>query len=210
MCRFIESIRVAKGKVSHLAVHQSRMDSTAQHFFGRKSEICLDDLVHSYLHDPNHDYLFFELYKMRLVYSQKVEQVTFHRYTLPLIKSLQCVEDDSIDYSFKYLDRSPLEQLFSRKGACDDILVIKNGCVTDSSYANVAFFDGHDWCTPQNPLLKGVQREVLLEENRIKLTNITLRELALYTKVRLFNAMIRWEDELDIEMSDIHLPLSVS
>lgn len=206
MCRFIESIRVERGEVSHLTYHQSRMDKTARHFFGRKSDICLEDLAHSYLHDPSHDFLFSDLYKMRLVYSQKVEQVTFHRYTLPLIKSLQCVEDDSIDYSFKYLDRSPLEQLFSRKGECDDILVIKNGCVTDSSYANVAFFDGHDWHTPQIPLLKGTQRAILLEQSWIKLTNITLLELPRYTKARLFNAMIRWEDELDIEMSDIHLP----
>jgi 4-amino-4-deoxychorismate lyase len=206
MCRFIESIRIADRKTESLAYHQQRMDLTTEHFFGKKSGIHLEDVVTAYLQHSEYEYMKDGVYKMRLVYSQQVEQVTFHLYTTPSIGSLQLVEDDVIEYHFKFLDRSALERLYSRKGKSDDILIVKNGYISDSSYANVAFFDGHDWYTPQNPLLKGTQRALLLQQNRLKLAEIAIQDLVQFTKARLFNAMIRWEDQLDIEMSNIHSP----
>ena len=70
----------------------------------------------------------------------------------------------------------PIAMIFSemldKKGDCDDILIIRNGLITDMSYANVAFFDGTQWLTPRIPLLAGTCRERLLETGPIREADI--------------------------------------
>ena len=39
----------------------------------------------------------------------------------------------------------------------DEILITRNGLLTDTSIANIALFNGKEWHTPKHPLLKGVQ-----------------------------------------------------
>ena len=50
------------------------------------------------------------------------------------------------------------------RGACDEILIIKDGHITDTSISNIVFRlpDGW-WLTPFTPLLKGIMRTYLLE-----------------------------------------------
>lgn len=81
-------------------------------------------------------------------------------YVMRTIRSLQVVEDDAIDYSFKRCDRTSLSALVARKGECDEIIIVKNGLLTDTSYTNLALFDGHDGSRPANPcwLAPGVPR----------------------------------------------------
>ena len=63
------------------------------------------------------------------------------------IRSLKVVVDDRIDYSFKSADRSSLNRLTAQKGDCDEIIIVKNGLVTDTSFTNIAVFDGEQWLT---------------------------------------------------------------
>lgn len=144
------------------------------------------------------------LFKCRLIYSSEIEKIEFTPYSIPSIKLLKVVFDDQIEYSHKYLDRSHLDQLYGKKGKYDDILIVKDGLITDTWFANILFYDGNDWLTPLSPLLKGTQRTSLLKTGRIKTADIRPVDLKHFQKARLINAMIRLEDEVDIEITAIH------
>jgi 4-amino-4-deoxychorismate lyase len=79
-----------------------------------------------------------------------------------VIESLKLVEDNTISYRHKYSDRSHLLELMNMRGDCDDILIVKDGYITDTSFSNIVFFDGDKWVTPARPLLRGTMRESLL------------------------------------------------
>lgn len=106
------------------------------------------------------------------------------------IRSLKLVEDNEIDYSFKSTDRAPLNRLTARKGDCDEVLIVKKGLLTDTSFTNVAVFDGERWLTPRHPLLLGTKRASLLERQVIKEADISVETLMNAQKVSLINAMI--------------------
>jgi 4-amino-4-deoxychorismate lyase len=135
-----------------------------------------------------------------VIYAKDFENVEFSVYHLPKIQSLKLVVNDEIDYHHKFADRSEIQKLFEKRGLADDILIIKNGLITDSSYTNILFFDGEYWLTPKQPLLMGVQRAVLIHAKKIIPTEIRPADLVHFTKARLINAMIRFEDELDLSI----------
>ena len=72
----------------------------------------------------------------------------------------------------------------------DDIIIEKKGFITDTSIANLAFYDGEQWFTPKNPLLEGTMRAKLLDEGFLQTREIKRSEISHYTKVALMNAMI--------------------
>jgi 4-amino-4-deoxychorismate lyase len=203
MCRLLETIRMENRQVENLNAHQFRMDQSCLHFFGHPSGINLQDLVDESIQNPNPSNLNNGIFKMRVVYSQQLEEVTFIPYKLPEIRSLKLVIDDEIDYAHKFADRQKLEQLMLKKETCDDIIIVKNGLLTDSSYANLALFDGNHWFTPDKPLLKGTRRAMLILQGKIHPTQIRPGHLRFFTKARLFNAMIRWEDKVDVAVDEI-------
>jgi len=203
MCRLLESIRMENGEAGNLVAHQFRMDQSCMHLFGQSSGINLQDLVDESIHNRNQYNLNNGIFKMRVVYSQQLEEVTFIPYKLPEIQSLKLVIDDEINYAHKFADRQKLEQLMLQRGSCDDIVIVKNGLFTDTSYANLAFFDGNHWFTPDQPLLKGTRRALLILQKKIHLTQIRPAHLRFFKKARLFNAMIRWEDKVDVSVDKI-------
>lgn len=140
-------------------------------------------------------------YKMRISYNDISKKVEFEKYTVTDIKTLKIIENNSIEYGLKYTDRSYLDHLCLKKEGCDDILIIKNGMVLESSICNIVLFDGHEWITPSNPLLKGTARERLLKLGKIKESNIRVSELSNYQSFKLINAMRDFESlkELDIK-----------
>ena len=103
---------------------------------------------------------------------------------------MKLVEDNEIDYSFKSTDRACLNSLAAQKGDCDEVLIVKNGLLTDTSFTNVAVFDGERWLTPKHPLLLGTKRASLLERQVIKEADISVETLMNAQKVSLINAMI--------------------
>ncbi|HEY6915657.1 MAG TPA: aminotransferase class IV, partial [Paludibacter sp.] len=77
---------------------------------------------------------------------------------------------------------------------------VKNGLLTDTSYCNIALYDGQNWFTPRVPLLYGVNRAELLLEEKLIEKDIAVEELKSYEKIALFNAMIEFgEVVLDID-----------
>ncbi len=184
MCRFLETICIENGVAINLERHEKRLNDTANHFWKGFKNISLSELLEDC---PKHNGTF----KARVVYDGSgVLEKTYAPYRMRDIKTLQVVEDNDIDYKFKSCDREALERLASQRGNCDEVLIIKNGFVTDTSYTNVAFFDGKDWFTPREPLLKGTKRAMLIAENKIIEREIHIENISEYKAVALFNAMI--------------------
>ena len=129
------------------------------------------------------------LYRCRISYSKTIDLVEFIPHQYRKIQNLKLVEDNTIDYTFKYSNRERLNSLYELRGDCDDILIVKNECITDSYTANPIFFDGVTWWTPDTPLLAGTQRAKLISEHEISVRRITASDISKYQKVGLINAL---------------------
>ena len=99
------------------------------------------------------------------------------------------VYTEKLDYSHKYIERENLNALFTQKGECDDVLIVKKGMITDSSYANVVFFDGKDWWTPKTPLLKGTCRARLLHQGIINEVLLEVNDIKNFKGLKLVNSL---------------------
>ncbi|MEL6718544.1 MAG: aminotransferase class IV [Bacteroidota bacterium] len=130
------------------------------------------------------------LVKCRILYSSSIEKIEFHPYQIRPINNLKVIYNDQIDYTYKSEDRTTLTQLFQQREIFDDIIIVKNGLVTDSYYANLVFDDGVQLFTPRLPLLRGIQRAKLLEAQSIQEADIRLEDFPKFEQVHLINAMM--------------------
>jgi len=180
---FLETIKAVDGEIYNLSYHQKRYENVLNSL-----GILACKNLNSFLNPPKNG-----LYRCRLVYTQESIEVSYHPYTKRSVKTLKLVYDDSIKYDKKYADRTKINTLFAQKEAADDILIIKNNLLSDTSIANIAFYDGKIWLTPKQPLLKGTTRARLLESSKIFEQDIAVKDLPKYTKVALLNAMIDFD-----------------
>jgi 4-amino-4-deoxychorismate lyase len=114
-------------------------------------------------------------------------------YAIPEIENFQLVENNSYDYSFKFEDRKEFERM-KTKAKTEEIIVVKNNHITDTSYTNILFLKGKEWFTPTTYLLNGVMRQHLLHEKKIKETEITLQNIKEFSHFQLINAMNDFDD----------------
>jgi len=177
--QYLETVKALDGELFHLKYHQKRLEETLQ-----KSNIILQDI----LKPPQAG-----LFRCRVVYDGVNYTVTYHPYKKKNIQTLKLVFDDDIEYSRKYYDRSNIEQLMREKSSCDDILIVKQGLITDTSIANIAFKYKKEWLTPGKPLLQGTTRMRLLEKHKIYEDDICVDDLSKFTQVALMNAMIDFD-----------------
>lgn len=164
-------------------MHEKRMNLSRKKLTGNDDTLRLSD----YIQAPQGAQT--GLYKCRVIYGSSVESVEYTLYTPADIKTLKLVEAGSLTYDNKYFDRSQLTGLID-KTIADDILIVRDGCITDASFANIVFTDGKRWITPDTPLLHGTMREKLLIEGIISMGRITVDDLARFTHFRLINAML--------------------
>jgi 4-amino-4-deoxychorismate lyase len=183
MYPLLETIKCKNGKLFNLEFHQERFDLARKNYFGVKDKILLKD----YLTVPQNYST--GIFKCRLTYSKTIEKIEFISHQYREINRLKLVVDNSINYSFKYSNREKLNNLFELRENCDDIIIVKNEFITDSSSSNLVFWDGNNWWTPQEPLLAGTQRARLLAEGKIFECNILLHDISKYKTVGLINAM---------------------
>jgi len=184
MCRFVETVMIEQGRAPLADLHSERLNRTRAEMFGAYDRI---DILEHITVPPCGGRL-----KCRVVYGTGIDTVTYSPYVVRPVGSLKAVYDDSIEYRLKSVDRSPIDALFALRDRCDDILIIRNGSVTDTSIANVALFDGSKWHTPQNPLLAGVRRSQLITDGIVKERRIEADDMKNYSKIALFNAMIEF------------------
>lgn len=182
MCPFIETLRIENGVIDNLSYHTERFNRTRFTFWNDSVSMNLAD----YIRPPGAD----GILKCRIVYDEAVREVTYAPYAIRPVRSLRIVTSNTINYTHKSTDREALNCLFSQRETADEVLIVRNGLLTDTSIANIALYDGVNWFTPATPLLKGTRRAALLDEHTLTEREIPVEQLFDYSYIALFNAMI--------------------
>jgi len=132
-------------------------------------------------------------FRCRVIYGEQVENIELIPYQKQEIRRLKLIEAN-IQYPYKLLDRSELNSLFALRDSFDDVIIVQNGLITDTTIANIAVYDGSRWLTPKKPLLKGTMRQKLLDEKFIVEANIAVKDLQKYKKIAVMNALRGFEE----------------
>lgn len=189
MYLLFETIKVEKKKFFNLHFHNRRLNKSRKDLFNAKDEINLENILEIPAHLDNN------LYKCRVVYDETIKEIEWVKYKAREIKSIRVVECNNIDYSYKFFNRNIFDKLLkeSNCGENEEILIIKNGGVTDTSYSNIALYNEKEWHTPMYPLLKGTKREMLLKKGILVEKDIMEKDLSKYKEIKLINAMLDFE-----------------
>ena len=184
MYPYVESICVEDGKILNHEYHQQRLERTFRQVYGKSPDFELSRVIK--LPERVSDYKI----KLRFLYDDKDFRYEYERYKPKNIRTLKIVKDDLINYRIKSTDRRRIQDLLTKKGDCDDILIIKKGNISDTSSSNICFYDGKKWLTPDTPLLEGTCRARLLKEGKIEEARIRLKDIPHYDSFCLINAMV--------------------
>jgi 4-amino-4-deoxychorismate lyase len=195
MCQIVESIRIENKTLQNIDLHNNRFLSARKQLFGQSDFIEIE----KYINIP--DTLSDKRYKCRLTYDGKTLAYTIKPYTQRVIRSLRLVHDDEINYSVKTNQRHQLDRAYEQREGCDDIIIVKNGYLSDTWAANIILYYDEQWYTSTTPLLKGIQREYLLRSGRIKEIKIREHDLWRFSKIKLINAMIDFERAPSIDIT---------
>jgi 4-amino-4-deoxychorismate lyase len=141
--------------------------------------------------------------KCRILYKNRIELIEFKPYVQKQIQSLQMVIDNNISYSHKLADRSQIIALLKQKGEADDILIVKNGRITDTSFGNVVLCKGNEYYTPSSFLLNGTKRQQLLNDGFIKVQDISPDDLFCMDKLVIINAMLDLDSGVELNISSV-------
>jgi len=197
MYPLFESIKVVDGEIHNVEWHQKRYEQSYKALYSK------NPISHLINHVTIPAYANVGTYKLRISYNEQYKKIEFDPYVIKEINSLKLINDDNINYSSKFKDRTALLNAYQQKENCDDILIIKKGMVTDSSYANIVFYDGKDWVTPSVPLLHGTARARLIDEGRIMKQEIKVSDIPSFQSFKLINAMRDFEVVKAVDVSHI-------
>lgn len=190
MSLFIETLRVEPdNSVPLLSYHRARMKQTLNTLDNAKTSTILTSLESKLakllLEVPTPS-----IRKYRLIYtSEEIIETTLTPYQIRPITTLT-IAPITFDYSHKFADRIEINSCYHNYPSTDDIIMLKDGYLTDTSYGNVALHLDGVWYTPEEPLLKGCRRQQLLDTGQIKQKKIRIEDLNSYSYLMIFNAMI--------------------
>ncbi len=194
MCLLIETIKIKNGEPLSLEYHQKRLEASYKAVVGKGKAVVLSDIINCPEKFKS------GIVKCRIIYGFNMLKIEFEPYVLRNIKTLKIIKNDNISYVHKYADRNEINELYKQKGRCDDILIVKNNFITDTSFSNVVLYDGLRWITPANPLLKGTMRQRLIDDKIIVEDDIDIIHLKYFKKIALINAMVEFKHEQNIKI----------
>ncbi|MCB0551188.1 MAG: aminotransferase class IV [Phaeodactylibacter sp.] len=192
----LETIRCERGELQNLEWHQERAGRSCRALFGTAGSVDLQQIVVPREADQG-------LFKCRVLYDTRIRKAEFTPYAIRPVRKLMLIRADKLEYTYKLANRTEIQNFFARRGTADDILLVKNGCITDTSYANIALFDGSSWYTPSNPLLEGTRRASLLAAGILSPAKIPPHTLGDFQEIRLINAMMGLEEGPRFHPQDI-------
>jgi 4-amino-4-deoxychorismate lyase len=196
MCQLIETIRLLDGKFYNLPYHTARMTRAWKEIFHLNYQWSLSDVLKEQIVPKS------GFFKCRIIYDTKFQGIAFEPYQMRNVVSLKMTHNNTISYAHKFKDRTVLENQFAERGNCDDVLIIRNGLVTDTSYANILFKRNNEWFTPELCLLPGTMRQQLIDQKRVRIESISAEQIRLFEKFKLINSMMLDEGE-EVEVSNI-------
>ncbi|MEI7896150.1 MAG: aminotransferase class IV family protein [bacterium] len=197
MFRLFETIRISDGQAMHMDWHERRMNRSRREIWAAEDPVSpgAEIVVPGEFSTG--------LVRCNVLYGQQIQEIKFSNYEKRPVRSLKLISGDMVDYHLKYADRALLDALFGERGDCDEVIIVKNGLITDTSMSNLIFFDGTNWITPAKPLLNGTCRDRLVSEGRLIEQDIRPTGLGKFTGCKLINAMRYPEEEAMIPVSEI-------
>ncbi|MFN5168048.1 MAG: aminotransferase class IV [Cyclobacteriaceae bacterium] len=187
MFPLFETIRVEHGRVSNLTYHWARISHSCREIFGCDPKFQLDAIL------ANEAVKYSGLHRLKFSYNPEQYQTEVAPYAVRAVESLKLVVDNEIPYQHKFSDRSRLEALQRQRAQADDVLIVKNGLITDAAYANIVFRAGYKWITPAMPLLSGTMRQHLIDQGIIEAQRVEVGDLSTFESFKLINAMLRFD-----------------
>lgn len=209
ICELVESLCLIDGAVLRWPFHLARMQVSCQALGWRDISEDLPELWAATSVQMPEDCRQGRT-MARIVYgAEGIRSITFQSYAPRLLRSLRLVLADHVNYALKSTNRSGIMQCFDQRNGCDDVLMVRDNLLTDTSIANIALW--HEqlcrWYTPARPLLRGTHRAALLRAGSIiEDPALSLDRLEEFSRIRLFNAMLAW-GEIELPMVAL-LPLT--
>ncbi|MDF1569573.1 MAG: aminotransferase class IV [Spirochaetaceae bacterium] len=183
----VETLKAVDGRFDDLTPHHERMARSRLALFGLRDALDLEGTLEGLLLSVGGG-----IWKIRVLYDTEIRSVEAGEYRPRPYRSAALLDGGDVEYADKTADRPELDELTRRAHelGADTALIVKNGLVTDFSYANAAFFDGMKWWTPARPLLEGTRRMRLLGDGRLSPAEITPAGIHEYSLVSPVNAML--------------------
>lgn len=197
MLQLIETICYDNGVLQRIDLHEERLNYSRKSLFGSTDWVSLE----SHLSIPAE--LSEKKVKCRISYSSQITAIEYHSYTPKRICNLKLVFDDQISYQYKFKDRYSIERLLERKGNFDEILIVKENLITDTSFSNIIFLKDGIWYTPNRPLLDGTRRKDYINRNLIVPIQISVNDIYQFEEAKMINAMLSLEDSEPIDIQSI-------
>jgi 4-amino-4-deoxychorismate lyase len=199
MFPLFETIAVEHFEPQRLHYHQQRMDESFLRYFHRENPFQLSALFRPETVDSD------GLLKWKVEYGLQGLNSTIEPYFPRTIRRVKLVEiDPDFDYSMKFSDRAYFDMLKNQNPGYDELILLKNGELTDSTFSNLileAVSDGK-WYTPSTPLLNGTQRQHLIDTSKVIPIPISIGQLSEYSKIYFVNAMLSLPDAPGIEIDE--------
>ena len=191
-----ETIRVHNGCAERLELHQARLERSGGRGLPPLSELILSAGV-----PPVGEF------KVHISYSAAgLGAVRYEAYEPRVIRRMRAVETNIL-YPRKDEDRRAFELMRLMNPDVDELILCRNGWVTDTTYSNLLFGEPGEWYTPEHCLLPGTRRESLLRAREVRVLPIRCTEIMSFPYVSLINAMLE-PGRLMLPTSQIELPAS--
>ena len=183
-----ETIKIEDGEIFNLDWHNRRFNKTQKELFSNSTSFDLSEFISP----PT-----LGLYRCKIIYTHnKILSVNYFSYEAKEIKTLKVIQSQ-LDYEYKYTNRSMFEELLKDY---NEIIIEKDGFLTDTTIANIAFLEGDKWFTPKRPLLKGTTRARLIKEGFLHERDIRKESLKNYSNFALMNAMIGFQIQKSVNI----------
>ena len=201
---FIETFMLRGGELIAGELHRKRMLRTLRGQGAETSSTFLQSLlstspwreVEAYL--TGQQILPATTYRLTLEYSLAgLSTIRLVPYCKRTIRTL--LLPDGFEYSYKYADRSFFDRMKAELADDEEPLFVRpDSTITDTSYTNVLIETEAGYLTPTRPLLRGTQREGLLQAGLIaEADDLTLSALRAKAKaILLINALLPLEEAL--------------
>jgi 4-amino-4-deoxychorismate lyase len=185
MAELVESIMLRDGVPLALDRHEARARRARAEIFGVQVPFTLAPLIGEVPEEFRAGAV-----KCRLHYGPDFLFREFELYKKKPYGRLALVDGGSIEYAHKYADRSALNRLLALRGDCDNIVIVKDGHLSDAHSANILLFDGSTFLTPARPLLQGTKRAKLVADGFCREADIKPSDLEDFKELHIVNAFL--------------------
>jgi len=196
MYPLFETICLKNGELQNTFYHKKRINRSLKAIYAKSDFFNIAEII-----EIPKDKLE-GIYKCRFMYSDSSYIYEFLPYQKMEVNYLQLMIHNNIEYKHKFTQRNELDGL-RQNTECDDVLIVKRGLITDTTRANIVFKYKNIWVTPEKPMLRGTQREKLLDEGRIVKMEIKESDLHRFQSFKLINAMNPFETQPELPIENI-------